>query len=401
MSRYGRTFCDFALCLAALALAGIACRQTVLVTSKTRTFELLSVHSETCPHIPFDRDSAKIVMFSDLHRGMGVTDEFRANKALFERILNHFYDTGYTLVLIGDIEEGWGFQRDNVPIILDDHRPEIEVEKKFFLDHRYIRVFGNHDDYYRGQHLFFDDTTQVRVYPAVVLEQVLSNGKAFTILITHGCQGQGLADAGDDLAAQAVNIKYLWLLETSGTKYRSADAAIKAMEKAQANYEKHEQYMLDWAFGGLAKKCSILIAGHTHRPVFNSVLEPKFVSIVKKDYESGARTIPDDLFITYPKGAETPSRRDRDRGVSLSSEYQKKMLAKLTQLELMEPKTLSVPSADRSGKPAYFNTGCGLFSKIPCIEISGGKIRLTYISQGAGDGLMFDTKGEADLKDFD
>ena len=391
------------LCLITISMSCLT--QTRPFNSKKATFELLSIHSLICPKIPFDMDKSKVVFFSDLHRGMGKTDVFKNNVLLFEKILNYYFDNGYTLVLIGDIEEGWGYQRSNIPLILDYYKNQIEIEKKFFEKNRYFRIYGNHDDFYRGQNLYFADSTFTRVYPALIFEQKQENGNNFTIFVTHGCQGHGLHDAGDDVAAWAVSIKYMWLIEHTAKNFKSADQAIKQMEKVKTEYDKHEKYMLEWAFGdSLQKKCNILIAGHTHRVLFESEFEPKMISILRRDYEEETKRIKASRDKPNETPAETPfSGNEQNQSDSLIS-LDQKIIEKLKRLEEEPSQPLRIADKSKSGfylSPAYFNSGFGYSSEMPCLEICEGKIKLIYIGLDASGELEFDTRREASLQKYD
>ena len=391
------------LCLITITLSCLT--QTRPFNSKKATFELLTIHSTICPKIPFDIDKSKIVFFSDLHRGMGQTDVFKINVVLFEKILNYYFDHGYTLVLIGDIEEGWGYQRSNIPLILDNYKNQIEIEKKFFNENRYFRIYGNHDDFYRGQNLYFDDSTFTRVYPAVMFEQMQENGNKFSIFVTHGCQGHGLHDAGDDVAAWAVSIKYMWLIEHTSKNFKSADQAIKKMEKVKTEYDKHEKYMLEWAFAdGLKKKCNILVGGHTHRVLFESEFEPKMISILRRDLEGETKRIKASRDKPIEAAAETPfAGNEQSQNDSLTS-YDQKIIEKLKKIEEEPSRALRIADKSRSDlyqSPAYFNSGCGFISKMPCLEICEGKIKLSYIGLDASGELKFDTRREASLQKYE
>lgn len=382
------------------ALSTGCASQTRPFTSWAVTKELLNIHSDLCPKVDLDVQNSKIVFFSDAHRGMGTTDEFKNNKELFARTLSHFYDRGYTLVLVGDMEEGWGYQRDNIPLILDDHRAEIEIEKKFFLDNRYYRIFGNHDDYYRGRPLVFDATASTRVYSSVVFVEKGTAERPISIFVTHGCQGHGLHDAGDDVAAWGVSIKYLWLIETGRKNVRAEPKDAKDMEKAQAEYEDHEDLVLDWAFRTPENKpCTLLICGHTHRPVFESRFDPKMVSIVLKDYESGAKKAVSGPFEEDPKVAGQAGAARKE----VPTPYERMMIEKLRALKDAPDAPLGAEGKKKDRQPigpTYFNTGCAFFSEIPCLEISGGHIRMYYITPDAQKNPVFELRGDASLEKY-
>jgi UDP-2,3-diacylglucosamine pyrophosphatase LpxH len=334
-----------------------------------------------------------------LSSGTEVEDEFKNNKTLFVKILSHYYEKGYTLVLNGDMEEGWGYQRDNIPLILDDHREEVEVEKGFLKDHRYYRIYGNHDDFYRGRSFVFDDGSSTRVYPAV-LSRTPAAAVRFPFWSPHGCQVHGLHDAGDDVAAWGVSAKYLWLLETGKKNVRTDRQAARGLEKEKARYDKHEEYVLKWTFGDpLRKPCTILIGGHTHRPIFESQFDPKWVSIVLRDCESGAKKAASGPFegeSAEPEaGAAAPKRA--------TTPYEKRMIETLRAMGAapavplqVEPKKKGAPPLE----PTYFNAGCGFFNEIACLEFADGHIRLFYIKLDESGELSFDPKGDISLEKY-
>lgn len=121
-----------------VVLASCVGHQTYPFSDRARTWDLLTIHESIAPKIPIDFYSAKIVFFGDLHRGMGERDFFKENQELYLKILEHYYSQSeFVLVLLGDIEEGWGFQSDNVPIILQWHKKSYDIEKKFAEEGRY------------------------------------------------------------------------------------------------------------------------------------------------------------------------------------------------------------------------------------------------------------------------
>ncbi|MCI0470374.1 MAG: metallophosphoesterase, partial [Candidatus Aminicenantes bacterium] len=265
-------------CFIIMSAAGC---ESIIRTTVKRTDELLTIHTKICPRIPFQMATAKLVFFSDFHRGMGTKDVFIKNKELFVKVLDYYNRQGYTLVLVGDMEEGWGFQRDNIPLILQDHNDELDMEMEFLKDNRYYRVYGNHDDFYRGVYFRFKNF-ETRVNPAVIFEDKENN---FTIFVTHGCQGHGLHDAGDELASWGVYVKYNYLTEILDKRPKSEKKLDEAVTKKQKEYKKHEQMVVDWVKNDAAgkKRFNILIAGHTHIPVFESIpVEEAYQALIRQ-----------------------------------------------------------------------------------------------------------------------
>jgi UDP-2,3-diacylglucosamine pyrophosphatase LpxH len=85
----------------------------------------------------------KYVILSDLHFGDGgPADDFRHNKETMKRMLTHYNEKDYAIILLGDIEELWQFDLGQVKKKYDK---EIYSLFRKFEDGQIIRVFGNHD----------------------------------------------------------------------------------------------------------------------------------------------------------------------------------------------------------------------------------------------------------------
>ena len=96
--------------------------------------------------LPLDLDTnRKYVLFSDQHKGAGDgADEFRKCKGAYETALQHYRTSGFTLILLGDVEELWeqGFKA-----VRKEYDAILQLEGSFTAG-RYLRVWGNHDDYW-------------------------------------------------------------------------------------------------------------------------------------------------------------------------------------------------------------------------------------------------------------
>ncbi|UCH96620.1 MAG: metallophosphoesterase [Candidatus Aminicenantes bacterium] len=394
-----KSFYGFILvCL--LVLTASSCSETQPFTSNKRTNELLNIHSSTCPKIPFDLNTAKIIFFSDLHRGMGEKDVFKQNKELFRQILKHYFENGFTLVLIGDVEEGWGFQKDNTPLILDEHAKEFEIEKKFQDENRYYRIYGNHDDFFRGNLIHFGDQCLKRVYPAIIFSDKTNN---FNMFVTHGCQGHGWHDAGDEVASWGVYVKYNWWLEIFPRKLKSEKQLIKKMEAIEKDFKHHEEMVYEWALNQKddsgKKKYNILITGHTHIPVFNSYPTEHLYDVILEDIESGKYIFFNDIFEKKKTDDVSRTKKIGD-SFKLPETLKNKMKQDIESRKNMTRK-LEMLAARSPKDPFYFNTGCGFHSKIICIEISEGKIFLKLLGFDENGKIDFDKYVKCgELKDY-
>ena len=85
----------------------------------------------------------KYVIFSDLHLGDGgAADDFHENEDALINGLHYYYKNGYTLILLGDIEELWQF---DLNVIVEKYNKTIYKEINKFGAARIYRIFGNHD----------------------------------------------------------------------------------------------------------------------------------------------------------------------------------------------------------------------------------------------------------------
>ncbi|HLP61774.1 MAG TPA: metallophosphoesterase [Candidatus Deferrimicrobium sp.] len=362
-------------------LANACCcvmKQTQFFDSKKRTAELLNIHSSICPEVPFNMNESKIVFFSDLHRGMGEKDVFKNNKELFKKVLDYYNKEKFTLVFIGDVEEGWGFQSSNIPLILNWHKDEFDLEKEFNKDQRLYRIYGNHDDYYRGNCLCSDCLGFSKVYPAVIFKDKDHN---FNMFITHSCQGHGLHDAGDELASWGVYVKYNWLTEIFPKKFKSHRHLVHEMDKINRQLQKHEKCVYDWTYqqknGRGENKFNIFIAGHTHIPVFKS--DP--LDQIKDKIADELNDVKGKEYIFFNDIFENNEDESNGKDGNEVPEKLKHAMIKSMQKYDMNALYAKKPDQDRSPHDYfYFNTGCAFLSEIPCIEIKDGKIQLKFIT---------------------
>jgi len=76
-------------------------------------------------------------IFSDLHKGRRtLADEFRFCEATYLAALEHYYKTGYTLVILGDAEELW--EEPDIEAVVQANAHVLESEARFHPGH-YVR----------------------------------------------------------------------------------------------------------------------------------------------------------------------------------------------------------------------------------------------------------------------
>lgn len=230
---------------------------------------------ESAKVIPFD-DSSRIVLMSDCHRGDGSwNDDFSRNQHLYFAALMHYNKEQYTYIELGDGEELW--ENNKLYDITHEHSDAYWLISKFYREGRFYSLYGNHDIVKRSErytksnfYTYFDEREKrdiplldgIKFHEALVLKHRVSGEKIFLI---HGHQADFMNYQLWRISKLLV--KYLWKpLEFFG---------VNDPTRTAKNYKKKEKVgreLLDWAF----IKKQILIAGHTHRPVFPEVGEPLY-----------------------------------------------------------------------------------------------------------------------------
>ena len=219
--------------------------------------------------IPFNAQS-KIIIMSDCHRGQGNTgDNFLPNQLLFFGALEYYYDNGFTYIELGDGDELW--ENRKIKPIIEAHSDAYWMMSQFYKSHRFYMLYGNHDVVKRRKlttsryysHYFCEkDTCVLPLFPGIQVHEglVLKNTDINkNILLVHGHQGSFLNDTAWPLARFLV--RYVWKpLEMVGFQQPSGAG------RSHSNKEKIEKDLAAYA----ENKQQMVIAGHTHRPVYPS-----------------------------------------------------------------------------------------------------------------------------------
>jgi predicted phosphodiesterase len=280
----------------------------------------------------------RIIIFSDQHRGTrNGSDDFRICEKTYLTALEYYNQENFYFINLGDCEELW---ENTMFGIAKFNEAVYALEKRFILRDAYCKVFGNHD-------LFWDNDPlapawlrkvygkTIRIFTGVLIRAELASHAYLDVFCTHGHQGDKQSD-GNVFSKWFVS--YIWgplqnLLEIN-INSPSANNNLKTL---------HNMYMYDWS---AAQVDTLLITGHTHQPVFNSLthLERLYKRLQK------ARTLNNADAIEKIE-AEIPRRKREYDFINQSFD---KM------------------------KPTYFNSGCCCFDDgtITGIEICDGFIRL-------------------------
>ncbi len=295
-------------------------------------------------HLATDR----YIIFSDQHRGArNGADDFLRTERAYNAALAYYLRKGYTLVVLGDVEELW---EERPAVVLRTYPRTFALEAQFHRSGRYLRVWGNHDD--EWQH---DDSVRrhlvavygnppLRVYESLRLTVMDGETALGTLFLLHGHQGDAMNDRLSGFTRFFV--RYLWR-----PFQRLTRISLNTPATSGGLRNKNNQALYSWA---AQQSKLILIAGHTHAPVFKSQTQAAQITATIETLESAI-----------------PQREVDSEEVSLLLAQREWVLA---QAQPNPP----IKSAVSPTKPCYFNTGCGCFADgdITGIEIAGGQIRL-------------------------
>lgn len=319
--------------------------------------------------VTLDAATDRYIFLSDLHRGAdNGADDFRRTERALNAALAYYNRLGYTLVLIGDVEELW---EERPTAAVKAHARSYGLEVPFHKAGRYIRIWGNHDDewqYPARVHTFLDPVygpPAVQVHESLLIDVVDGDTSLGSLFVVHGHQGDAPSDRWSWLSRLV--IRYLW---RPFQRLTGASASTPATSWDLSH--KLNRAIYAWA---ARQPGVVLIAGHTHRPVFRSLSHAAQIAEELARLESEAHVPP------------TPAQL----------EAQALLLAKLEWIRADEPSASARTASARTGpddedgyelaKPCYFNSGacCYEDGDITGLEIAAGEIRLIRWPDEAGD----------------
>ena len=202
----------------------------------------------------------KLIVMSDMHRGDGSgADDFAQNSLIYRCALEYYLENGFTYIELGDAEELW--ENDNFDQIYITHTPVYDLLAKFHDPDpektRYIKVWGNHDLYWKDhQDIYQSLFPGIQIYEAVLLNDV--------ILMIHGHQADPMC-SGPVAAVSQFFVNHIWAdLQRGGVK----DPTRAATNPGLCN--EVDERIHKWATNN-DRGITTIIAGHTHRAVFENL----------------------------------------------------------------------------------------------------------------------------------
>lgn len=209
-----------------------------------------------------DIHQAKIIVFSDHHRGSrDGADDFLPCEKTYQRALNYYLKRGYSLLLLGDVEELW----ENQPTkTIHEYKEILALEREFFIRNQLFRIWGNHDDLWQFQ----DKVKQYfgELFPNLKPIEALSltlekEGQAIgNILFLHGHQGTLMSAKYADFSKFFVRL--LWR-----PFQRLFSIALNTAAKDPKLRYKTDKAMNFWAN---MRSRQLIVCGHTHQYIFGS-----------------------------------------------------------------------------------------------------------------------------------
>lgn len=282
-------------------------------------------------------DDTRLIVFSDHHKGSrDGADDFQRCEAVYHAALGYYHELDFTLVALGDVEELWEARPKTA---LKAYAATLALESQFHPQ-RYWRVHGNHDDEWMSsgavKRLLDPIFAGISVHAGIRLAITDADTELGEIFLVHGHQGTLMSDRFRRISRLVV--RYVWRPIQRLTDIKSTMPSTDWVLRHQ-----HDIAMYNWA---VAQQRLILIAGHTHHPVFPA-------------YDD------DSSLLTQPNADDQPDSVELAAYQRAETEYDK----------VIKQRT---PVVWKQEQPCYFNSGCCSFSDgtITGIEIAASQIRL-------------------------
>ena len=308
---------------------------------------------------PEDDDFENVIIFSDQHKGIrnDADDFWRAERA-YCAALAHYLELGYHLIVLGDAEELWETWSARKVIAKHEGKGKsLALEAEFHARGRYDRIWGNHDlkwssaaavKKHLGTRKLFGDGFVVRQGLKLRVRRD-GDRPGGVLFLVHG--HQGTADS------EAIAVISRLVIRLFGELQRRFKRGWNTPANDLDLRHRHDRAMSDWA-ESRASDGIVLIAGHTHRPVF----------------WNSARPIPGDPEIARLQAALDAARQAgrppvelAEKHAALALEYGRKNWG-----------AGGAPPPITMRRPSYFNAGCCSFADgdVTGLEIADGEIRL-------------------------
>jgi hypothetical protein len=301
--------------------------------------------------VTLDITKDRLIIFSDLHKGTrDGADDFRFTERAYNAALAYYFHRGYIMASLGDVEELWENRRRPV---FRAYRRSLALEGAFHQEGRLWRFWGNHDDNWRYPDEVKKHLERVfgggplTVYEALLVHVVDGEKPLGKLLLLHG--HQGTLDSDRIPLISRFFVRYIWRPIQRLTRF-SPNTPSKDWKLRHG----HNNALYQWSE---RQEELVLIAGHTHRPVFKSMTHEAKILELLEQARGGLATRPDD-----------ESQLDQ---VS-------QLAAELEWVRVQEQQEPGLLGRVELKNPSYFNTGCCCYSDgdITGLEFANGRIAL-------------------------
>jgi UDP-2,3-diacylglucosamine pyrophosphatase LpxH len=312
---------------------------------KGMTFERLDEHLSNAQRVGVSTDSGRFIFLSDAHKWDRTdVDRFNSVEQVYLSALKYYNEQDFSLVLLGDIEEGAGC---NLSDVVNHYPRTFEAEAKF-LPNRYWRVYGNHDHDWKKKEVraLLDRAmdSQVEVYPALVLGD--------NVMVVHGHEGDFFSDEVRGVIQIALRL-FKKLFE------RLKRHSINTAENSRVR-DRRAKLLYKWG----KRNGMLIIAGHTHAAYFESISLTRLNSKLVRHLEHKVKAMPQSRLLA----GERENLERKKRFMEVHDRFWKK--------------NRSLP---RGSLPLYFNTGCCKYDDgLTGIEIAEGNISLVKWTSASG-----------------
>ena len=216
------------------------------------------------PPESFDAVGDRLVVFSDHHRGTGGgEDDFRRCEHAYTAALGFYLESDYRLLLLGDVEELWEVAQPERIFTRYEH--VLGLERSFAERGKLERFWGNHDDLWANEGRVRNRLRPV-IGPDAPVRETLKmkvecpGGESGTVFFAHGHQGTPESDSWVSKLTR-LPVRFIWPLIQ---RFFNASATTPAQDHELRG--RHDTALFHWA---AEQPGRILVAGHTHRPVFS------------------------------------------------------------------------------------------------------------------------------------
>lgn len=301
--------------------------------------------------LSFNLMNDRCIIFSDHHRGArNRADDFRFAERAYNAALAYYFRLGHTLIILGDAEELW---EERPASVLKSYEHTFALEAQYHQAGRYMRFWGNHDNDWNIESmvkLYLDPVyggAPLKVRESLLLSVTDGESVLGQIFLAHGHQGTTASDRYAPISRFFV--RHFWRVVQRITG--------RSLNTPASNWELRERHNIALYRWANRQQKLVLIAGHTHRPVFESRSHPDQILTKIENLEKELAANPNDAELLEK--------------ISL-------LAAELEWVRAQENEQHGAEGNIIMKNPCYFNTGCCSFSDgdITGLEIVNGEIRL-------------------------